>query len=210
MNLVVDNPKDYWRVASSAEKYERARFGGLNGRLYRLLEERAIRRAMRALKQNRRMLDVACGTGRITSLLVREGFPAVGSDISMPMMSVARRRLAEMPFLQSDVTRLPFSDNSFEAITCIGLLMHLDGNTRVKVLQELARVSRRLLVVQYGWVGAFMRVKTWVTGQAVGGVRYPVAEAELRSDLQRSGVTELARFWVLRPFSSSVILLLAK
>ena len=55
-----------------------------------------------------------------------------------------------------------------------------------------------------------MRITTWLTGRPAGGVRYPVVERELRGDLQRSGLTELARFWVLRPFSSSVILLLAK
>jgi hypothetical protein len=88
--------------------------------------------------------------------------------------------------------------------------MHLDGDTRVAALHELARISRRLLVVQYGWVGTFMRVTARLTGQKAGGVRYPVVEAELRWDLRRSGLTELARFWALRPFSSSVILLLAK
>ena len=208
--MVLDDPKNYWRAASYAERYEQGRFGSLKGQVYRSLEERAIRRAIQALARRSRILDAACGTGRITSLLLREGFAAVGCDISIPMMSVARRRLAQVALLQSDVACLPFSDDSFDAVTCIGLLMHLDGDTRITVLRELARISRRLLVVQYGWVGAVLRLKTWFTGQKAGRVRYPVVEAELHGDLQQSGLAELARFWVLRPVSSRVILVLAK
>jgi SAM-dependent methyltransferase len=207
---VVDDPRAYWQIAPHAEDYERGRFANVKGRVYRLVEERAIRRAIRALARRSRVLDAACGTGRIVSLLRREGFAPLGCDISVPMMTVARRTLAEVAFLQSEITCLPFGDGSFDAATCIGLLMHLDRDTRVRALRELARISRRLLVVQYGCVGTFLRVKTRLTGRPAGAVRYPVDEAELRNDVQACGLTEVARFWVLRPFSSSVVLLLAK
>jgi SAM-dependent methyltransferase len=208
---VVDDPKAYWRAAPHAEGYDHGRFGHLWGRFYRAVEERAIRRAVQALARGGRILDAACGTGRITGLLVREGFAAVvGCDISRAMMSVARRGLGQVEFLQSDATRLPFENDSFDAVTCIGLLMHLDSETRVGVLKELARISRQPLVIQYGCVGVLLRLWAWLTGQKPGGVRYPVVEADMRRDLERSGLRELGRFWVLRPVSSSVILVLAK
>jgi hypothetical protein len=37
-----------------------------------------------------------------------------------------------------------------------------------------------------------------------------VDEADMRRDLQRVGLREHGRFWALRPFSTSVILLLSK
>ena len=208
---VVDDPKGFWRVTSHAEGYDRGRFGHLWGRIYRFAEERAIRRALRGLARDGRILDAACGTGRITSLLVAEGFTeVVGCDISPAMIDVAQRRLPLVEFLPGDATALPFPDDSFDAVTCIGLVMHLDGETRVRVLRELARVSRRPLVVQYGCVGIVLRVLAWLTGRKPGGVRYPIAPAELRRDLERSGLRELTRSWALRPWSSSVILLLTK
>lgn len=210
MTSVCEDPRDFWRQTSQAEDYDRGRFDSLRGRVYRRLEERTIRRVLKPLERGSRILDAACGTGRITALLLRGGFVPVGCDISVPMMSVARRHLARVPFLQSDAACLPFADNSFDAVTCVGLLMHLDGDMRVKVLRELSRISRRPLVVQYCWVSNFLRLRKWATGQEPGGVRHAVPEAELRRDLQRSGLTELARFWVLRPFSSSLILLLSK
>jgi SAM-dependent methyltransferase len=209
--MVVNDPKAHWRVAPNAEAYDHGRFGHLWGRLYRYVEEGAIRRATQALSRNGRILDAACGTGRITALLRRAGFATVvGCDISRAMMSVARRQLAEVVFLQTDATSLPFANDSFDAITCIGLLMHLDSDTRVQVLKELGRISRRPLVIQYGVVGPILRFQAWLTGRKPGRVRYPVGERELRRDLERSGLREVARYWVLRPFSSSVILVLTK
>ena len=208
---VVDDPRGFWRVVPHAEHYERGRFGHLWGRLYRFNEEGAIRRATRALPRTGRSLDAACGTGRITALLRREGFATpLACDISRAMISVARRQLEQTEFLQTDATSLPFGNDSFDLVTCIGLLMHLDGDTRVRVLKELGRISRRPIVIQYGVVGALLRLGARLTGRQPGAVRYPVGEAELRRDLERSGLRELARYWVLRPFSSSVILVLTK
>lgn len=208
---VVADPRTYWQVTPHAEQYDRGRFGDPWGRLYRIAEERAIRRALRPLARSGRVLDTACGTGRVTALLGKEGFAEiVGTDVSPAMMAVAKRRLPQIEFFQGDATRLPFDDESFDAVTCVGLLMHLDASTRVAVLKQLARVSRGPVVVQYGCVGAFLRLTSRVTGRPAGGVRYPVVESELRQDLQQSGLRERARFWALRPFSSSVILSLVK
>ncbi|MGH7521339.1 MAG: class I SAM-dependent methyltransferase [Gemmatimonadales bacterium] len=208
---VVRDPRDYWKATPHAEGYDRGRFSDPWGRLYRVAEERAIRRALQPLTRHGRVLDTACGTGRVTALLVKEGFAGVvGTDVSPAMMAVAKRRLPQIDFFQSDATQLLFDDDSFDAVTCIGLLMHLDAPTRVAVLKQLARVSRGPVVVQYGCVGAFLQLASWVTGRPAGAVRYPVVEAEMRQDLKRAGLQERARFWALRPLSSSVILSLVK
>ena len=77
--MVVDRPSDYWRRPAAAQAYEAERFHNVKGYLYRRLEERIIRRALRGLPPGNRVLDVACGTGRVTALLRRQGFrpPAV-------------------------------------------------------------------------------------------------------------------------------------
>jgi hypothetical protein len=41
-------------------------------------------------------------------------------------------------------------------------------------------------------------------------VRYPVTEAEMRRDFERSGLVERSRFWILRGLSSSLLLTLTK
>jgi ubiquinone/menaquinone biosynthesis C-methylase UbiE len=211
---VVRRPGEYWCQRDVAEAYDAGRFDNLKGRVYRWREERAIEKALQGVRAGSTMLDAACGTGRITALLQGNGFAASGCDISAAMMSVARRRLTslgyDVSFVESSVERLPYPDKSFDAATCIGLLMHLDAVTRVNALRELARVTRGPLVVQYGCVDAFQRLGTRMTGRPPGLSRFPVSAEELNSDLEASGLIERARFWILRGISSSVIVRLAK
>ena len=43
------------------------------------------------------VLELACGTGRVTIAIARAGVPVVGLDRSLPMLAVARRKSALIP-----------------------------------------------------------------------------------------------------------------
>ena len=213
--VVVDRPGLHWRVPAIAEDYDNLRFDNLKGRVYRWLEERALQQALAGLEPGSTVLDAACGTGRVTALLRAKGFRPTGYDISEAMIAVARRRLTslgypEVPLAAGDAGDLPYPGQSFDAATCVGLLMHLDAEARVGVLRQLARVARGRLVVQYGFVHPFNQAREQLTGQVPGNVRHCIGEPELQSDLVRSGLVERARFWALRGLSTSVILVLTR
>ena len=208
--MVVERPGDYWRQEQMAQAYDRGRFDSPWGRLYKWREERTVVQTLRSVPRNGAVLDAACGTGRITALLQQEGFRATGCDVSAAMMAVARQRLTslgydEVPLVESGVECLPFPDQSFDVVTCIGLLMHLDADVRVRALREFARVSRGPLIIQYGCVDACQRVIARVTGLPPGKVRRPVPESEMNGDLACAGLLSRTRSWVLRGVSSSVI-----
>ena len=209
---LVDHPDQFWRQPDIAEGYDSGRFDDLWGRFYRWREERLIRSALRQLNGGATVLDAACGTGRITALLQQQGFRAVGCDISLAMMAVADRRLTSLghrvSFVETSVDRLPYHDQSFDAVTCIGLLMHLDPDMRVRALRELGRVSRGPIIAQFGCLDMFQRFTASVRGVPAGQVRYPVSMAEMKSDLTRSGLKATSVSWVLRGVSSSVIVIL--
>jgi SAM-dependent methyltransferase len=211
---VVERPWEHWRRPDVAQTYDSGRFDGLKGGFYRWREERAIERALDGMPSGSTILDAACGTGRITALLRRNGFRPAGCDISRAMMTLARHRLAsvgcDVPLIEGSVERLPYADKAFDAVTCIGLLMHLDADFRIAALRELARVSRGRLIVQYGCLGAVLRLKARMDGRPPGNVRYPVSEAEMTTDFERSGLTERERFWILRGVSSSLIVQLTE
>jgi SAM-dependent methyltransferase len=65
-----------------------------------------------------RSLDLACGEGRHLRELRRAGVDAVGLDLSLPLLRLARRSETQ-PFLlvRADMRRLPFPDASFSALT---------------------------------------------------------------------------------------------
>jgi SAM-dependent methyltransferase len=213
--LVVERPGDYWRQEQVAQAYDRGRFDSLRGRIYRWREERTIAQALHGVPRGGTVLDAACGTGRITALLQQQGFRATGCDVSPAMMAVARQRLTSLGYddvrlIESGVERLPYPDQSFDAVTCIGLLMHLDADVRVRALREFARVSRGPLIIQYGCVDACQRAIARVTGVPPGRVRRPVPESEMDGDLTRAGLLMRTRSWVLRGVSSSVIVVLTR
>src|SRR5205814_3672550 len=133
-DLAVDRPDDYWRRVDVAQQYDSRRFDNPKGRLYRWREERAIERALCRLRPGSRILDAACGTGRITALLLRNRFRVTGCDISLAMMAVAHQRLSSLGYqaalVEGSVERLPYADQTFDGASCIGLLMHLDTEAR--------------------------------------------------------------------------------
>lgn len=66
-----------------------------------------------------KILDLCCGTGDLTRIL-RKKFPdaeVFGADFSEKMLEIAKTKNNKIEYLQSDVTNLPFEDNSFDIIT---------------------------------------------------------------------------------------------
>jgi demethylmenaquinone methyltransferase/2-methoxy-6-polyprenyl-1,4-benzoquinol methylase len=92
-----------------------------------------------------RVLDVATGTGMVAAeLLARCGdCVVVGLDQSPEMLDAARVRFAgerRVGLVQGEAERLPFEDESFDALTFTYLLRYV--NDPAATLRELARVVR--------------------------------------------------------------------
>jgi demethylmenaquinone methyltransferase/2-methoxy-6-polyprenyl-1,4-benzoquinol methylase len=85
-----------------------------------------------------RVLDVCCGTGDLALEAVRAGGAVTGLDVSTPMLERARRKSAEVEWLEGDALALPFPDGSFDAVT-IGFGLRNLANVE-RGLTELHRV----------------------------------------------------------------------
>ncbi len=92
-----------------------------------------------------RVLDAGCGNGRYLLPLSRK-YNVVGIDISVNALSKARSYLdrsgQRAECIASTITALPFSDRSFDAVVCYGVLQHLLENERALAAQELKRVLK--------------------------------------------------------------------
>lgn len=94
-----------------------------------------------------RVLEVACGTGRTGSQLLRALPTAsyVGLDLSPFYIQVARERVGESArarFVVGNGESLPFPDASFDAICCVYLFHELPRNARRRVWEQMRRVLR--------------------------------------------------------------------
>ena len=89
-----------------------------------------------------KVLDLACGSGDVAEML-QKALPraqVVGLDFSRPLLTQAKERgIAELA--EGDALKLPFADESFDAVTiAFGLRNFSD---RTKGLKEIARVLKK-------------------------------------------------------------------
>lgn len=93
-----------------------------------------------------RALDVACGTGDLSLALAATAKSAriIGADFCRPMLEIAARKRtadpASLAFIEADALKLPFDDQSFDAVSiAFGLrnLASVEGG-----LKELRRVLK--------------------------------------------------------------------
>ncbi|MCG5528022.1 class I SAM-dependent methyltransferase [Halorhodospira halophila] len=88
-----------------------------------------------------RWLDLGCGAGTYTRYLRAGGREVVGLDYSPPSLHKAQQRSeSEIPWVAGDAQRLPFGDDLFDGVLCLGVLQALPGPR--PALAEMARVVR--------------------------------------------------------------------
>jgi ubiquinone/menaquinone biosynthesis C-methylase UbiE len=90
------------------------------------------------------ILDVATGTGRLPLALLQERFRGgiIGLDLSLGMLRQARRKLRayddQVRLFWQDAGRLPFDDDTFDAVTCLESVEFMPRPS--EVLVEMVRV----------------------------------------------------------------------
>ena len=136
--------KEWYKADDVAEEYDSKRFSR-GGRLIDRREKEAVLGALAPL-EGKRVLEIACGTGRFTVMLAERGADAVGLDISRAMLAQGRAKAHDagvedhISFLLGDAARLPFPDDHFDAVFAMRFF-HL-ADTPTKFLTEMARVSK--------------------------------------------------------------------
>jgi SAM-dependent methyltransferase len=132
---------------TDGKAYER-----LMGRWSRLAGEKFL--DWLAAPKNLRWLDVGCGNGAFTEVLIARCSPAsvMGVDPSEGQLAYARGRpgAQRAKFRVADAQALPFPDNSFDAAAMALVLVFIPDP--VKAARQLARVVRRGgVVATYMW-----------------------------------------------------------
>ncbi len=99
---------------------------------------------LREVPSTSRILDLACGTGILTSRLAKmvPNGEVLGLDFSSEMIAQAQAKLplgkSNITFMEGNAENLPFSDNFFDFVTCSFAFHHFPSPK--KALQEILRV----------------------------------------------------------------------
>jgi len=142
----------FYQDDSVAADYDSHRFKSKRRAARNQSKWEAIQAALKVARPVKKMLDIPCGTGRFTPDLARQGYHMIGADISVPMMSEARKLGSEgnlYGYVQADAENLPFPDNSLDCIMSIRFMHHIDPGTRIRILRDMARVSCRWVIIDY-------------------------------------------------------------
>jgi ubiquinone/menaquinone biosynthesis C-methylase UbiE len=88
------------------------------------------------------VLDVGCGTGTTDRYLRARVGSLCGVDVSEEMLTKARSNVRDVDYRWYDGEKLPFPDESFDAVVAICVLHHVPMSNRFKFVNEMVRVTR--------------------------------------------------------------------
>ncbi|MDK1475318.1 demethylmenaquinone methyltransferase [Streptomyces sp. 549] len=163
--------------------------------------DRVWRRAVAgavAARPGERVLDLAAGTGTSSQPFAAAGAFTVPCDFSIGMLREGKKRLPWMPFTAGDATRLPFRDDTFDAVTIsFGLRNVQDTDAALREMLRVTRPGGRLVICEFShptWA-PFRTVYTEYLMRALP----PVAEAVSSNPSAYVYLAESIRAWPDQP-----------
>jgi SAM-dependent methyltransferase len=150
---------------------------------YRIIQD-VVARTVRGSARGRRVLDLGCGPGNLLDFLVPHG-DTYGSDFSADALRFCTGRGYRRLF-RADFQRLPLKSSSFDLVTCIDVLEHIEDDRRA--VAELQRILRPggILVVS---VPAFQAL--WGDHDALYGHYRRYRTEQVRERLEAAGLRML-------------------
>ena len=100
--------------------------------------ELAIKRA--GLRPGQTVLDAGCGSGAFLRAAADHGAVVSGIDASEALLAIARERVPDADLSLGDLQRLPYADDTFDAVT--GFCSFFFADDMVEALREAGRVAK--------------------------------------------------------------------
>ena len=95
-------------------------------------------------EKNKSVLDIGCGIGNYLEELHKKGHKITGIDIAENMLKTSKERIKKYiqipPLCRTDIENLPFPNNHFDVVFCVGVLEYLESD--VKALEQISRVLK--------------------------------------------------------------------
>jgi SAM-dependent methyltransferase len=172
------------------------------------IERRVVSDVLRRLASGSTVADVPCGNGRMSQIVLeQDGLGLVALDLNPGMlasMSVRGNDRLLQRCACANVLELPLADQSVDMLINMRLLHHIeDRATRLGMLRELARVSRRWLITSFWTTHCWRYVRRRLLGKQIRG--FPIAPRDFRELCDEAGLDILRLVPARRLYEEQVV-----
>jgi len=202
-----------YKDAKVVNEYDRKRFHSLKGKITDGLEKLMIEKAVEyiSLPHCSKILDLPCGTGRISIFLAGKGYMVTGGDISQAMVEKAQANAQEVGVLDKtnfrvlNAEKINCPDKSFDAVVSLRFFGHLPHEIRLQVLRESRRVSKRYLILAY-YLKNCLQGMLRNRKRLMNGIPwYPATFKDIEQEMKQANIKELKLFPLLKGISETLI-----
>ncbi len=141
------------------------------------------------------LLDAGCGAGAFLALAAERGAHPYGLDAASTLLDQARLRVPHADLRHGELERLPYADDTFDAVTSFNsIFFAADMTAALAELNRVAKPDGRIVIQVWG------RPERCDLGAMLGALASLRADAPAPPPLYQPGVLEeLARNAGLRP-----------
>ena len=198
-----------------ASEYDKKRFHTPIGKIVDYLEKTTIEKAIKyiSLPLNSKILDLPCGTGRISVFLSQKGYTVTGGDISQSMIKEAYKKTQKLnidnklSFHILDAEQIGCPDKIFDAIVSLRFFGHIPPKIRIQILKEFKRVCKRYFIIAYYLKDSFQEIRRRKNRLNKKSDWYPVSLENIDQEMCQAGIKKIKLFSILRYFSETVIVI---
>jgi 2-polyprenyl-3-methyl-5-hydroxy-6-metoxy-1,4-benzoquinol methylase len=113
------------------------------------------------VKPSEKILDIGCGRGELVKECNRLGAWTMGIDYSIAAVRISRDTAKSGVIIAASATYLPFSEETFDKVTLLDVVEHLDSFDLSACFEEIHRVLRKEGILLISTPNTFRKLVRW-------------------------------------------------